>query len=189
MHLDSLIHQKSYEKINYILRRHPLTFLPQIGLFLILLSMPIFIYFIITSGFPTLLNSDKLYTATIIAASIYYLSVYLFFFMHFIDYYLDIWIVTNDRIVDVEQFGLFSRTISELDLFRIQDVTTDVHGFFPTFFNYGDVSVKTASQNLDIVFRSVSNPNHIRQQLLHLADTDRKYHYPEVKSDKGANET
>lgn len=188
MHVSNLIHQKSYEKVNHILRRHPLTFLPQIGLLLLLLSLPIFIYFITISSFPTLLNNDRLYASAVLAASIYYLSVYLFFFTHFIDYYLDIWIVTNDRIVDVEQFGLFSRTISELDLFRIQDVTTDVHGFFPTFFNYGDVSVKTASQNLDIIFRNVSNPNHIRQQLLHLADIDRQYHYPEVKSDKGMNE-
>jgi|SRR3989344_5528785 len=188
MHLSNLIHQKSYEKVNFILRRHPLTFLPQIGLFLLLLSLPIFVYFIITASFPTLFASDKLFAAAVLTASVYYLSVYLFFFMHFIDYYLDIWIVTNDRIVDVEQFGLFSRTISELDLFRVQDVTTDVHGLFPTFFNYGDVSVKTASQNLDIIFRAVGNPNHIRQELLQLADIDRQYHYPAVATDKGANE-
>lgn len=176
MHLANLIHQKSYEKINHILRRHPLTFLPQIGLFLLLLALPILIYLITTSNFSTLLTNDKLYAAAVLAASIYYLSVYLFFFMHFIDYYLDIWIVTNDRIVDVEQFGLFSRTISELDLFRVQDVTTDIHGFFPTIFNYGDVSVKTASPNLDIIFRAVPQPNHVRQQLLQLANMDRKYH-------------
>lgn len=187
MHLAHLIRQKSYEKIIYTLRRHWFTFLPKILLFLLLLLAPLALYYLINSLFPTLLSEERLYSLAILAASAYYLSVYLLFLSQFIDYYLDIWIVTNDRIVDIEQFGLFSRTISELDLFRIQDVTTDVHGVFPTLLGYGNVSVKTASQNIDIVFYNVPDPNRIRHELLKLADADRKYHYPEM-TDKGVNE-
>lgn len=187
MHFSNLICQKSYEKIIYTLRRHWFTFLPKISLFLLLLLSPLALYYIISTLFPNLLAEERIYTVAILAASAYYLTIYLLFLTQFIDYYLDIWIVTNDRIVDIEQFGLFSRTISELDLFRIQDVTTDVHGVFPTLLGYGNVSVKTASQNIDIVFYNVPDPNLIRHELLKLADADRKYHYPET-TDKGVNE-
>lgn len=187
MDIRHLIRQKSYEHVRYVLRRHPFTFLPYIALLLILLVLPIIVYFLLENTVPQVFSGERIYTTLVLVASVYYLSVCLFFFAHFVDYYLDMWIVTNDRIVDIEQFGLLSRTISELDLFRVQDVTTDVHGFFATFLNYGDVSVKTASENIDIVFRQVPNPNHIRHELLRLSDEDKKYHYHEM-ADKAVNE-
>lgn len=177
MHLSSLIKQKSYERVVYVLRRHWITFAPIALLFLTLLAVPAAVYAMITYLFPPLLSGASLFPLAVMLGSAYYLSAYLFFYAQFVDYYLDLWIVTNDRIVDIEQFGLFSRTISELDLFQIQDVTTDVHGFFATVFHYGDVSVKTASANISIVFRNVPNPNKIREHLVRLSDEDRKYHF------------
>lgn len=177
MNLAHFIKQKPYEHIVYVLRRHPITFIPTLVLFVILLAIPPLFYIAVQSLWPTLLQGDVTYPVLILIASGYYLFVYIFFFTNFIDYYLDIWIVTNDRIIDIEQFGLFSRTISELDLFRIQDVTTDVHGVLPTFFEYGDVTVKTASSNVGLIFRQVARPDTIRHELLRLSHEDRKYHY------------
>jgi len=176
MHLSALIKQKSYEHIEYVLRRHWITFVPKILLFLILLAIPVALYALVANLFPNLLTHPLWFPVLVLCASAFLLSVYLFFFMHFIDFYLDQWIVTNDRVVDIEQFGLFARTISELDLYSIQDVTTDVHGVFPTIFNYGDVTVKTASTNVNIVFRDIPNPNEVRRVLIELADKDRKFH-------------
>ena len=176
MNIAHLIKQKSYEKVKYILRRHPITFVPQILLFAASVILPVLVYLMITNLYPALLEKEAAFAATIIAGSIYYLSVLLFFLGNFIDFYLDVWIITNDRIVDIEQFGLFSRTISELDLYRLQDVTADIHGFFSTLFKYGTLTVKTASTNLNIVFRNVPNPNGVRQHLLELANEDFKYH-------------
>ena len=180
MNVSYLIKQKSYEKVKYIARRHVFTFIPQIILFVILGIMPFGIYFMVKSMFPALLDTPQMYTLGILLGSIYYLCILLFFFTSFVDFYLDIWIVTNDRIIDIEQFGLFSRTISELELFRIQDITTNVHGIFPTIFKYGDITVQTASTNVSVVFRSVPNPDKIRQSLLELAHEDYKYHRGQV---------
>ena len=52
-----------------------------------------------------------------------------FAFIEFTDYYLDTWIVTTERIISIEQKGLFERTASELDLISVQDATAEVHGF------------------------------------------------------------
>ncbi len=180
MHLAELIHQKSYEKILYKIRRHPITFIPIVLLFFVLLLIPLLLYFLISSLFPQLLTGSVSLPLIIILTSVYYLSVYLFFYVHFLDFYLDLWIITNDRIVDIEQFGLFSRSVTELDLFRIQDITVDMHGFFATVFNYGDISVKTASSTSHIVFYNVGKPNKIRQDLIQSAEKDRKYHKNET---------
>jgi membrane protein YdbS with pleckstrin-like domain len=174
MHLSQVIKQKPSEQITHHLRRHPITFLPIIGLFVLLLTVPIVLYFLIMNIYPNILSGEILYPIAILGASIYYLSVYLFFFGYFIDYYLDLWIVTTNRIIDMEQHGLFRRTSTELELFRIQDVSANITGIVGTLFNYGDVIVKTASSNLNIVFRDVPNPNKIREDLVHMSEKDRQ---------------
>jgi membrane protein YdbS with pleckstrin-like domain len=176
MRLSSLIRQKPYEHVEHLLRRHPLTFVPAIALFLFLLTSPFIFSFIVQQLFPAILESDIGFPLLVLASAAYELLVILFFYTQFTDYYLDLWVVTNDRIIDIEQFGLFSRTISEVDLFRLQDVTTDVHGVFATFFNYGTVTVTTASENTSIIFRNVPDPNTVRNELIRLSHEDQKFH-------------
>ena len=176
MGVSDIIKKKGYEKVIFVLHRHPITFIPIIFLFIILLLVPVAVYFLISTIYPSLLFKAPIFQLGVLLGSIYYLSIYLFFYAQFIDFYLDIWIVTNDRIVDIEQNNLFNRTITEVDLFRIQDVTTNVEGVFPTIFKYGVVDIKTASINTNIQFKNVPNPNHVREQLIRLADEDRKFH-------------
>ena len=177
MDVSHLIKQKSYEHVVYVLRRHAFTFIPKIILFIVLALVPVLVHFMIDTLFPRLFLHDAVFAIGVLLGSLYYLSILLFFYTQFIVFYLDMWVVTNDRVVDVEQFGLFSRTISELDLFRIQDVTTDVHGLFATLLKYGNVAVKTASSNVHINFKDVPNPNKVREDLIRLSHEDRKYHY------------
>jgi uncharacterized membrane protein YdbT with pleckstrin-like domain len=178
MEINQLIKQKSYERIEYILRRHPITFIPEIALFIILGLIPLALWAILPSIAPVVLTNSTLLPIIILTSSVYYLGILAIFFTQFIDFYLDLWIITNDRIIDVEQFGIFARNISELDLFRIQDVTTDVHGLFSTFFKYGNVTVKTASDNQSIIFKNIRGPHHIQRDLIRLSHEDRKFHYP-----------
>ncbi len=177
MQVSALIKQKSYEHIVYVLRRHPIVFLPMCLLFLVLYIVPFIVYFMISNLIVDITLDPRWFAITILCGAGYLLSISIIFFVQFISYYLDVWIVTNDRIVDMEQHNIFSRSIAELDLFRIQDVTSEVHGVIPSVLHYGDVEIKTASQNLDIVFHSVRHPNTIREDLIRLSHEDRKFHY------------
>jgi len=172
--------QKSYEKVVYLLRRHWITFFGSAFFYAILLAIPLGFYVFIGYAFPdilaNLLTGQVLFPIVVLAVSIYYLSIWLFLFTGFIDYYLDLWTVTTDRIVSIEQEGLFSRTISEVDLYKIQDVTSEVNGFLPTVFNYGTIYIQTATEKERFVFEQVPNPNEIRERILGLAEEDRKYH-------------
>lgn len=182
MHLSTLIHKKSYEHVLYVLRRHPFTFLPRALFALTLLILPMVLIVLMRRLFPELFVSAIFFPIITLASSLYTLFVLLLLYTEFTDYYLDLWIITNDRIIDIEQFGLFSRTISEIDLFRLQDVTTEVKGFFATFLNYGTVTVTTASTNPDLVFRNIRDPNKIRNELIRLSHEDRKYHQTQLEN-------
>ncbi len=180
MHLDSLIRQKPGEKIIHVLRRDPITFVPRILMFLALVVLPVILYALLAPQFSGLDARVAWRAFSVIAASIYFLSVLLFFYASFIVFYLDISIVTDDRIIEVEQFGLFSRRTSEFDLVHVQDVTTDVHGLFASLFNYGNVIAKTASITADLIFYNVSNPNKIREDIVHLSELDKQKPHPET---------
>ncbi|MBF8280503.1 MAG: hypothetical protein HW383_276 [Candidatus Magasanikbacteria bacterium] len=176
MHLDELLHLKSYEKIEAVLRRHPITFLPIVGLYLALAALPLGLYFILRSTAGFIFASAFLFPIVILAAAVYYLSILLFFFSQFIDYYLDILVITNDRIIDVDQKGLFARTVSELDLYKVQDVTSETKGFFATMFNYGNVYIQSAAATERFTAEDIASPAKVRKMIVDLSEADKPYH-------------
>ncbi|MBI4114693.1 MAG: PH domain-containing protein [Candidatus Niyogibacteria bacterium] len=78
--------------------------------------------------------------------SLYALIVAVLAFGMWMDYYLDIWIITNRRIIDVEHKGLFYREVSEFMLDRVQDVTIEKQNFLSLMLGYGNIRVHTAGE-------------------------------------------
>ncbi len=97
------------------------------------------------------------------------LFIWLYVFLIWVDYYFDVWIITNERIVNIEQKGLFNREVSELRFSRIQDVTSVVDGFVPTILNFGDVYVQTAAEEERFVFRQIPDPYTIKDMVMRLS--------------------
>lgn len=107
--------------------------------------------------------------------TLYALGVHLFWLLAivlalaaFVDYYLDYWVVTDRRIVSVEQSGLFSRTVAQLHLSRVQDATARIHGPVATVLDYGDVFIQTAGEEARFVFTSIPHPNQLIARVMTL---------------------
>lgn len=180
MTLTRLIARKPYEDQIIALRRHGLVLLKSIILYLILAAIPFGIFIFLRENSPEILSSSFGYPALVLAFSAYELGMLLYLFTMFLDYELDMWVVTNDRLVNIEQHGLFARTVAELDLWRVQDVTSDVRGFFPTAFNYGNVYVQTAGAVERFALEQVPHPHEVRKIILEMADIDRKFHERDI---------
>lgn len=176
MQIGSFINIKPYEKIVYVLRRSPITFAPYIFIFLALLFVPPVTYYLFSTAFVSTMQIPTTPIILTLIGSAYYLALGLFFYSFFVEFYLDCWILTNDRLVDVRQISLFSRTIAEVDLYQIQDVSSEVKGFFPTVFNYGDVYLQTAGPVPKFIILDVRKPDSLRQTILQLSSEDKKYH-------------
>jgi hypothetical protein len=144
--------------------------------FILLLILPFGAYWLLLNSANNYLNDPAYYTSGLLFTSIYYLSVVLFFYAYFVAFHLDLWIITNDRLLDVQQKTLFARTVSEVDLYQIQDASSEVHGIFPSIFNYGNIILQTASAVPKFTFRNVGNPNKLREAILHLSAEDKKFH-------------
>jgi hypothetical protein len=155
---------------------HPAFFvlIIKIAGFLVLNLLPMVFFYLMLLTFPETLAGDVAWPLIILGASIYYLSMWMLFFLSFINYYLDVWIVTNHRIIDMEQNGLFARTVSEEKIEMVQDITSEVDGFFPTIFSYGNIYIQTAGKLERFHFEQVPHPEAIRDLIIKLADDNKK---------------
>lgn len=92
--------------------------------------------------------------------------VWLSFFVIWMDFHLDVWIVTDRRIIDIEQYSLFSRDISEFRLDRVQDITVEVKGILPTLLHFGDLHVQTAGEARRFIIKNIPEPYHVKDQIV-----------------------
>lgn len=171
------------EKLVYFLRRHPITLFGVIIGYVLLLAVPVFVWWYLNVMQPETLNDQSTMALIVMGGSIFFLFGWLFLFQLFLDYYLDSWIVTTKRILNIEQTGLFGRTVSELRLYRIQDVTATVNGALKTILNYGEVEIQTAGEREHFVFEEIPDPNKVSKTILELSEEDRREHIDEAVED------
>lgn len=161
--------QERAEKMALLLRRHWLVALGIYIRFAIIAAIPIGVYYFAEYYFPGWRQDNEYFGLAVLLVSLYYLGVWLFFFNAWIDYYLDTWIVTNLKVISIDQKNLFRREISRMLLNEIQDVSSQSHGFFPTLFNYGDVTIQSAGAVERFFLRQVPDPDKVTRIILDLS--------------------
>lgn len=168
-----LPNQLKDEKIEIFVKRHWFIFFIKILFYLILFIAPLICYLLIGDSLYGEYNSEVRLPIVILIACIYYLNIWLFFSANIINDFLDYWIVTNKRIISINQNGLFSRTVNELPLSRVQDVTCEVRGFFATILHYGNINVQSAGTQQPSVFKQVPRAAKTAQDILLLAEKNK----------------
>ena len=142
--LKHLPHQRKNEEVIFLLRRDFSVLLFHILFYLVISLLPFAGYWFIKTFFSTLLTNPAILPLLKLTLVGFFMYTWLFFYRGFLDYFLDVWAVTNHRILNIELEGLFKRTVAEVKLFRVQDVTTEQTGLLSHFFGYGDVHVQSA---------------------------------------------
>jgi hypothetical protein len=104
----------------------------------------------------------------------------LIFSIIFHNYYLSIQIVTSERIIDVDQRGLFNREVNTLSIGNIEDVSYKKSGFWGTLLDFGNVVVQTAGNSGEgiggkingFVFDNVPNPGYVSTAVMTIFQKD-----------------
>ena len=106
--------------------------------------------------------------------SVWITVLWVLFFIEWTDYYLDIWVITNNRIVDINHNGLFSREVSTLRLEDIEDITTELQGFLSVFLKFGLILIQTAGSRNEFCITNADNPEKVRQVIYNLLGDAKK---------------
>lgn len=82
-------------------------------------------------------------------------------------WYFSIYIVTNERIRQISQKGLFKKTVVDLGLDKIQSISVNTPGLFAGIMGYGTILIQTGVG--DLVISKVPKPEEIHNKLQNVA--------------------
>ena len=177
--------KRENEDIKIVLRRHWACVMGLVFIVIAMGALPIIIYFILETF---IYLSDGFFNIFVLGIGAYYMFIITLFFIGWLDYYLDVAIITNERIVDIDQNSLFNRCVSELNLSKIQDVTAEVKGVLPTMMNFGNVTVQTAGTQVDFVLDSIPHPYRIAKKILDIQQSSIEKLGKEKRAESNHNE-
>ncbi len=160
--------QHEDERIILFTRRHWIVFFVQVFWALVVGAMMVACLYMVYYYLPYFQDNPGeaklLWAIGIIVAMMIWLTIYI----AWVDHYLDVWIVTNERIVEIKQNALFNRQISELELDKIQDINAKVIGLWGTFLGYGTILVQTAGAVEMFEFLRIPHPYDVQKVVLSL---------------------
>lgn len=139
------------EKVILLLRQHPIVNIGWVLMALLMLMIPTIVGMLgIFASFPSKFK--------LIIDLTWYLITLAFIMESFLDWFFNVYIVTNLRIVDIDFVNLIYKNVSDANIEKIQDVSYSMGGVARTVFNYGDVVIQTAAEVAEFEFGAVPNP-------------------------------
>lgn len=146
------------EKVVLFLRKHWITNIPWIFITLVMFITPIFVS-------PLSLFDSIPDNFMFVFILIWYLISTAYFLESFLTWFFNVYLVTDERIVDIDFYNLIYKEVSDANIDKIQDVTYNMGGVIRTLFNYGDIMVQTASEVPNFEFVAVPKPDKVAKVL------------------------
>lgn len=161
--------QEDNEYIELLLRRHPITNIPWVFSALLAILVPPILFRIGPTlgvvNFPTLP-----FNLLVAATGIWYLLILAYILENFLHWYFNIYIVSNEHLIEIRFANLLSRNITSVLLDDIQSSSSFIGGIFRSLFNYGDVIIETAAERQRIEFFSVPRPDFVADRIRDLQE-------------------
>ncbi|MDD2891852.1 MAG: PH domain-containing protein [Candidatus Gracilibacteria bacterium] len=141
------------EQLKLVFKRH----------WIVYAHLAFYVFILIVSSLLFVVYSTSIFSFT--QGSIFsiflilYWSIYLLFlYVTWINNELDLFIITDQRIRGIEQISFLNRTISECSLDDIKEVNAQTKGLLENLFNFGTVSIHTASDNSHFIMHFAPEP-------------------------------
>lgn len=164
------------EVVLEILRRHWIHLLKRLGFPLLALIGGGILGWLV--GFA----SGSLGTIVFLAVAVYAIGWAL---LNYYKYHHDVWMITNQRLVDSTRPSPIHHIVSSADLINVEDIHIDKKGIFQTLLDYGDVVCQTAGVKANFTLYGISNPT----EVLSLVDLSRDEARKRVASQQGGAST
>jgi len=153
--------QRKGEEVKYIFRRHAIS----------TIKGWLFMIFMAAVGYlPVLMwpGDSRMYWVWGVSGAIGLLGLGYSYVLWYFSFYM----LTNQRLRQVRQKGIFKKTVVDLDLENILSASYGQHGMFATMFNYGTILIQTSAG--DLVLSMVSKPETVYNELGDAAHVARK---------------
>lgn len=178
MHKKLFPSQQPNEKIILVVREHWFRLFIKILVIAILAILPFAMRYLLGDAVTDFLDTERGAAITSVILQIYYIALVIALFIIWILYYLNMHIVSEERIVDIDQVGLLNHMVSELNVETIEDVTGHTVGLFGNILDYGTVYIQTAGATERFEFDKIPHPGHVAQIILEVYENHQNKERP-----------
>lgn len=154
-----LNHLRPGEKVEMVIRRHWIIFV-FLGLYFffgLIISIMTLVWF----GFTTVSS---------LCLIVFWMMYFMFLYIDWINHELDLFVVTNNRIIWVEQISFLNRTVSEANLGQIQEVNSKTKWILANILNFWTLGVQTAWSTQTMTMAYVPGCMDCQRKVLNIVD-------------------
>ncbi|HSW89488.1 MAG TPA: hypothetical protein VLH19_01310 [Patescibacteria group bacterium] len=157
--------QHADEPVLMLLRQHPIVNVPWIVITIFLVLLPIVLP---VFSFISFLPANFRFVSVLG----WYLFVFGYAIQNFVLWFYNVYLITDERIIDIDFFSLIFKHISEAKIEHIQDITFTNTNLAQSLFDYGDVRIQTAAEIPQLDFEKVPHPDLVSKFLSEMMDQE-----------------
>lgn len=145
------------EKLLQVYRKHEMTLVPKILQIFVLIFIPWYLGLKYDFIFSSRGHANIFLIWTLLVA--------LYAIQAFLIWTVNVYLVTDKRLLHIEHDTIFKKSVVETPLDRILNVSFRTTGFFSTLFHFGDVTVQVVGLDQPLILKSVPNPAQVKDFL------------------------
>ncbi|MFA7252543.1 MAG: hypothetical protein WC027_01675 [Candidatus Paceibacterota bacterium] len=147
-------------------RKHPFYFYTQSLGLMILMIAPFFIFRIFSLIINWTYLTAEVVSFLIFAYTMFLSVIWILLFISWTDYFVDVWIITDTRIIDFELKGLYHKDVASVRLEDIEDVKVVVTGIIESWLKIGNLYIQTAGMEREFVIKGVCEPDKMKLAIM-----------------------
>ncbi|KKU80473.1 MAG: hypothetical protein UY05_C0006G0007 [Candidatus Peregrinibacteria bacterium GW2011_GWA2_47_7] len=152
--------QLAQENLLCFCRKHWIVLVPYLcGATVVVASLGLFAFGVSQETLSSLFSRASYHAVMfgVVLAVTYYLHR---FFIRFFNYYLQIFIITNYRVIDLDKSIFLRDSRDALDLSKIQDCVMHQRGILQSLLNYGEIHIMLSASVTEKVLTYMPNPDY-----------------------------
>jgi hypothetical protein len=112
------------------------------------------------------LGTDRLIALNMVLIGAILLIANMILATAFTNFYLDTLIVTDKRLVDCDQKGLFKRDVATIPIENVIDIKVEIFGIIQTFLKFGTLYIQTAGDVREVVIKGIRDPQSVKDTII-----------------------
>lgn len=160
------VNQEPNEDVILFFRADFITNVPWIVTTIILLFVPV-IFAILAPmvGLSTVMLTPQ---ANLVILFFYYLLLFGYAFISFMYWFYNVGIVSKKNIISIDFADVTYKNVATTPLSEVSDIDYTQQGFFQTFFDFGNVLIRTEGASQNINFYRIPQPDQVTNVILQL---------------------
>lgn len=149
---------RPWEKPIMLVKRHWIILMKLFWFFLLWIILTIIFYSFLPSIWANLITVC------------FWMIWLIFLYIEWMDHELDMYIITNNRIIWVDQVWFLNRKVSECNLWQVQEVWNQTKWLLANLLNYGTIKIQTAWSATNFIMDFSPSPIENSRKILNEVD-------------------